>query len=258
MRNAIFCLITFAGLAAAQSVGTLSITSAAEVIGTVSPNSLATAWGSGFTTQSPPAPSLPLPTVLGGVSVQVTDNSGVATLAPLVFVSAGQINFLVPAQTALGTATFRVLQGSTVVAQGTAPVQAVAPAVFTIVRSRVAAALAVQTIAPNGPQTVFPVFSCSGLVPTPCVPVPLYLGVDTPLAIELFATGVSGASGQPTVTATIAGQPVPVLYAGPQNQYPGLDQVNISVPLTLRSIGIVNIILTVNGVAADPVQVLIQ
>jgi len=44
----------------------------------------------------------------------------------------------------------------------------------------------------------------------------------------------------------------------PQNQYPGLDQVNIPLVLGLRGAGTVNVALTVDGVASNPVRIAIQ
>jgi uncharacterized protein (TIGR03437 family) len=53
---------------------------------------------------------VPLPTTLGGVQVKVKDAAGVERNAPLFFVSAGQINFLVPQGTGNGTANLTVLR----------------------------------------------------------------------------------------------------------------------------------------------------
>jgi uncharacterized protein (TIGR03437 family) len=60
------------------------------------------------------------------------------------------------------------------------------------------------------------------------------------------------------VSVTIGGVAVPVFYAGAQGTYPGLDQVNIVLPLQLRGKGEVDLILTVDGQAANPVRIAIQ
>jgi uncharacterized protein (TIGR03437 family) len=44
---------------------------------------------------------------------------------------------------------------------------------------------------------------------------------------------------------------VPVTFAGPQSAYPGLDQVNISIPPALRGRGEVDVVVTVGGVASN-------
>jgi uncharacterized protein (TIGR03437 family) len=51
---------------------------------------------------------------------------------------------------------------------------------------------------------------------------------------------------------------VPVLYAGAQNVYPGLDQVNVQLSGSLRGLGTADLILTVDGQAANTVRIAIQ
>jgi uncharacterized protein (TIGR03437 family) len=73
--------------------------------------------------------------------------------------------------------------------------------------------------------------------------------------LALFGTGIRGGS---PVTATVNGTTAPVSYAGPQLDYPGLDQVNIGLPASLAGSGNVAIQVTVKGVAANMVNVVIQ
>jgi uncharacterized protein (TIGR03437 family) len=49
-----------------------------------------------------------------------------------------------------------------------------------------------------------------------------------------------------------------VTYAGPAGAGTGLDQVNLVIPAKLAGAGNVNIQLTTEGIAANPVQVTIQ
>jgi uncharacterized protein (TIGR03437 family) len=51
---------------------------------------------------------------------------------------------------------------------------------------------------------------------------------------------------------------VPVLYAGPQPEFAGLDQVNIALTLNLRGMGETELILTVDGVASNTTRINIQ
>lgn len=67
-------------------------------------------------------------------------------------------------------------------------------------------------------------------------------------------TGIRGRSLLENVKVTIGGLDAPVQYAGPQNEYPGLDQVNVAIPKALRGRGQVDLLLTVDGVAANPVR----
>ena len=244
------CLLPFA--AQAQLVPRLAVGSAASGATTIAPDSIASAYGLDLTSQTQSATSLPLPTSLAGITVQVTDSMGAMNLAGLIFASPSQINFVVPAATAAGTATVQVMSGSREVSVGQVEIQAAAPGLFAMNSAGVAAALAVRTIAPSGPQTVFPTFQCSQGT---CTNVVLNLGVDTPLFLELYGTGIGSSHN---VTATINGQAAQVQYAGPQSQFPGLDQVNVPLSLALRGAGIVPVVVTVDGHSSNTVFIDVQ
>jgi uncharacterized protein (TIGR03437 family) len=48
------------------------------------------------------------------------------------------------------------------------------------------------------------------------------------------------------------------MYAGPQGQYPGLDQVNVILPIALRGSSLVSVTVAADGVQSNPVQLSIQ
>jgi uncharacterized protein (TIGR03437 family) len=75
---------------------------------------------------------------------------------------------------------------------------------------------------------------------------------DRPVYVSLYGTGLRGGS---TFAVTIGGTPVPVTYAGAQGQFAGLDQVNIRLPGTLRGKGEVDLIVRVDGAAANTVRI---
>jgi uncharacterized protein (TIGR03437 family) len=56
------------------------------------------------------------------------------------------------------------------------------------------------------------------------------------------------------VEGYVAGQSVPVLYAGPVAAYPGLDQVNIAIPQSLAGAGDVLVYLVADGAASNVVS----
>jgi uncharacterized protein (TIGR03437 family) len=60
------------------------------------------------------------------------------------------------------------------------------------------------------------------------------------------------------VTCTIAGQSVPVTYAGPQPQFPGLDQVDVLLPASLKGAGQVRVSITADGVVSNDVALMFQ
>jgi uncharacterized protein (TIGR03437 family) len=56
----------------------------------------------------------------------------------------------------------------------------------------------------------------------------------------------------------IAGQDVPVRYAGATGHFPGLDEVTVEVPRSLAGIGDADVVLTADGQTASPVRIHIQ
>jgi len=234
-----------------------AVQSAAAPSSTVAPDSLASLYGANLAAGIAQAASQPLPTTLGGVTLTVTDAAGTPRPAPLVYVSPSQINFEVPDGTVAGPATFAVTNGSaTQTVTGTA--QPVAPTLFSMngTGSGVAAATAVAVQAANPQlQSPVPVFQCTN---SGCVAVPINLGVDTPIYVSFYGTGIRNRSSLANVTVTINGTSVPVTYAGPSPNYAGLDQVNAALVLSLRGSGQSNVVLTVDGQTSNTVTINIQ
>jgi len=139
------------------------------VVYRLAPESIAVAYGQNLASGIALASESPLPTMLGGVTITVTDGAGVSRPAGLYYVSPGQIDYLMPAGTAPGVATVTV--GKTASA---ALISSVAPGLFTANGNGkgVAAAIAVR-VASNGAQVPVPVYQCGG---AGCVSVPHGLG----------------------------------------------------------------------------------
>ena len=244
MTRLIALILLAASAAAAQAVVTLS---AASFSGTVAPDSIASAFGSSLAVRIQAATTVPLPTALAGTTVRVIDSSGADRLAPLYFVSPGQVNFLIPAGTAAGQARIIVRNEEGHTASGTVNVERVAPGLFTANTNGQGTAAAIAVMASRRRLT----FDC-GTTPGNCLPLPLDLSADT--VVELYGTGIRGRTA---VAATVDGASAAVLFAGPQNQYPGLDQVNIGLPRALAGRGLVELRLTVDGKPANRVSLLL-
>jgi uncharacterized protein (TIGR03437 family) len=231
------------------------VTSSAATTSAVAPGSIATLFGSNLAAVTAHANILPLPVSLGGAALNETDAAGVARQAGLVYASPSQINFVVPDGTSPGIATFQATNGSTS-QTFTTTVQAVVPTLYSMssTGTGVAAATAIQVQAAN-PQLQGPVavFQCPAA--GACTSVPIVLGIDTPIFISFYGTGIRGKSALANVHMTIGGTSVQVLYAGPQPTYPGLDQVNIALPLNLRGAGESNVVLTVDGQVSNTVTI---
>jgi uncharacterized protein (TIGR03437 family) len=109
--------------------------------------------------------------------------------------------------------------------------------------------------APNGSQTALPVYQC-GSTAGSCTPAPLNTGTaGTHLVLALYGTGIRGRSALGSVICYIGGVGVPVDYAGPQPQYEGLDQVNVTVPASLAGSGQTSLYLVVDGQTSNTVTI---
>lgn len=243
--------------ASAQSGGTLTNVSMASYGPIVAPDSIASAWGTNLTTGTAAANGLPLLTFLGNTQVSIVDSKGVMVSAPLYLASPGQINYVVPSTVALGRATVTVTSGSAT-NTGALQVSNVAPAIITANGSgKGVPAAQVLRVTSAGAATYESPFQSSGNPPS-FVTTPIRLSGTDQVYLTLFASGVRRHSLNP-VQATIGGVKVPVLYAGAQSQFPGLDQINLGpLPSSLAGKGEVDLIITVDGVPANTVRVALQ
>ena len=107
-----------------------SVSAASLALGFVAPESVVSGFGANLSTATESASSIPLPTTLAGVSISVRDRTGSERLAPLFYVSPGQLNYQIPPGTAIGEATVSVLGGGNTVASGNLQVAPLAPALF--------------------------------------------------------------------------------------------------------------------------------
>jgi uncharacterized protein (TIGR03437 family) len=225
--------------------------SAADWAPHLAPGSIGVVLGTGLATTTAVNHDNPAPEVLGGVRVRVLDGDGRVANAQLLYVSPGQINFVMPVgpgdngATVLGYATITVDNGSGTPEEAQSVLaQPVAPAFFTADGSGTGAPLGyVVRTHPDQTQTSTPVFSCSG---NQCQPAAIDLSGDDPASLVLFGTGLRGTAfvsalnrynAYCTLTAGQTGANLVPDYIGPQGQYPGLDQVNIPLPSTLRGVG---------------------
>jgi len=252
---AVVCLVTLSGaVGMADPPKTLAIINAAGGGTVVASGSIASAFGKQIGVSTESAHSLPLPTILGGASVSVMDSAKVSRLAPLFYVSPNQINFVVPDATATGVATVTIMNGDPVPTSTTVMVTTVAPGLFTANSqgTGVAAAIAIRRIIATQTDTEIPVFHCDA---NACASAPIDLDDASTVFLSLFGTGIRGRTSLANVSATIGGTSVAVLFAGAQGQFPGLDQVNLMLPLTLKAKGETDVVLTVDGQVANKVRV---
>ncbi|MBL8172977.1 MAG: hypothetical protein JNJ50_32935 [Acidobacteria bacterium] len=236
------------------------ITNAASYLPIASSSAIHSLFGQNLTSSTVIASATPLPTTLGGVTVSLTDKNNVTRTAPLFFVSAGQVNFQLPADTAAGRAKVTVKKQDGSTTTGDLLVKSVAPGMFAAnaTGQGVGSLLALRVDA-TGKQTYLPV-SQYDTAQQRYVPVPLSLGATTDQTyLVLFGTGWRSRSDLPEVQVQVGGSNVPVIFAGAQGDLIGLDQINLGpLPRTLAGRGSVNVVLTVESKRANVITLTIQ
>jgi uncharacterized protein (TIGR03437 family) len=212
----------------------LMAVSAASGVPVLAPASIGSLYGSGFA---------------AGSRVMVED-----VAAEVFFVAAGQINFVVPAGTAPGSRRISVLgPGGERSHSTTVDVRVTAPAVFSANASGqgAVAALALR-LGGDGTRTDVPVFRCSS--PWQCVLQAIELN-EEPVYLSLYGTGFRGAR---EVVVKVDDEAVPAVYAGPQGQFAGLDQINLRLDRSVRTRGERNLTVFADGAASNVVRILLR
>lgn len=226
----------------APTTQTVKTVNAGNYFQTIAPDSIVATFGSQFTPATVNAPSLPLPTSLGGVSVTVNDIA-----AQLLFVSPSQVNFVVPSNVGPGTAMVKVAYNGAVMGTGTVTVDSVSPSTFTASASGQGVAAALTTFDGVSYQ---PVANTNGTARA------LSVGTTArPNYLVLYGTGMRRRSSLSAVSVTIGGMPLPANYLGAHPQLVGVDQVNVMLPQALRGRGDVDVVVTIDGHVSNTAKI---
>jgi uncharacterized protein (TIGR03437 family) len=238
----------------------------------VAPGSIVSIFGTGLSSLPPlVAPVSPpqLPTCLNWMTVSLTDSSGAKNLPlTLSYVSATQIDGVVPPTAATGAATFTISPSSAPNCAGSQPassqtaasqkgsvtVASVAPSLFSAnsTGKGVAAGLFVSDLGVGTPMLV-------ATCPTAgsCTANPLNVSSGTGILV-LYGTGIHNRVNLSDVTVTIGSQSLPAFYAGISPDIPGADQVNVTVPKSLAAAGTVFVTVSIAGSMSNQVTLTIQ
>jgi uncharacterized protein (TIGR03437 family) len=238
---------------------TVSVSAASYSGLALATGSIAAAFGANLATTTQLAPEVPLPTSLAGATVKIKDSSGTERLAPLFFVSPAQINYQNPPGTIAGEATVTITSGDGAVSIGTVQVAPVAPGLFAANADGqgVAAAITLRIRADN--SQVFEPVSRFDSEQNKIVPVPIDLGpASEQVFLVLYGTGIRYRSSLSTVTVNLGGFDAQVGYAGTQDDFIGLDQINVRIPRELAGRGDVFVNLRADGIVANTVLVNIK
>src|SRR5579864_1865996 len=226
----------------AAGATTLYSFSAASFLPSFAPGAIATAFGTG----------------LEGAGVTVEDGAGTLQPATVLFSSSGQINYLLPADAVAGRGALTIRSATGDILSTALQISDVAPGIFSANgNGEGVAAAQVVLIGSDGSQKYVPVTQC-GTAPGSCVAQPIDLGKTGQAALVLYGTGIRGFTSLDNVRCSIGGVSAPILYAGPQNDFQGVDQVNVQIPAELAGRGEVAVRLSVDGQLSNTVTASFQ
>ncbi len=232
-----------AGLKEAECSALSVVSSASFAGGTLAGESIASVFG----------------TDLNATSLRIRDSAGKATIAQLLYVSPEQVNFVMPPGLSNGNGMLTLFRPD-----GTAPssplrLAAVAPGLFTAdANGKGAAAGVAIRVAADNSQVSQPLaqFDSSR---NKYIAAPIDLGSPSDkVFLVLFGTGFRHYSVSSAITVTVGGETSGVSFAGAQGVFPGVDQLNVLLPNSVAGRGEVDVVITVDGIIANPIVVHIK
>lgn len=200
------------------------------------------------------------PLELSGFRAELETASGDVYRARIGFVSEAQVNMLAPDDLPLSvSSTDRVTLRLISEAEGIvgwnamASVARINPGVFSAGNGLAAG----NVLRLRGTQQTM--LSTVQLQGSTIAPLPIDLGPITDrVFLLLYGTGIKNRAALDRVRVTIGGVEAPLIYAGAQGQYEGLDQINVEIPRILAGRGLVPVAVEVEGKSANRVFISIQ
>jgi len=174
-------------------------------------------------------------------------------------ISPTQVNYLIPVGTSPGPAMVTLSSGDGSTATGTVQIANVAPSLFSAnANGQGVAAAIILRVLNNGSQIIEPISNWNADL-NRFVATPIDLGEEgQQVYLVLFGTGIRYRSGLSGLTTSIGGTDATVLYAGAQNDFIGLDQINLLLPRTLVGRGEVDVVVTADGITSNTLRVRIK
>ncbi len=171
----------------------------------------------------------------------VEDAGRIAHPARLLLASPTQINFEVPLQVAPGKVWLKLQRADGTILDVPSEVRTISPGLLTRTGG-IPMGYAVR-LESNGSQSVVPTIDSIWLD-------------DRPTFLTLYASGIRGRSSLGGVQCKIGDTPCSAQYAGPAGEnLPGLDQLNLELPKSLRGKRLLDVQITVDGVSANAVAI---
>ena len=216
------------------------------------------ALGDGSADESARNGSAPLPTLLHGASLTVTDSSGKSRLGGLLYASPTEISFLVPDEVSRGAASVTVRRGDAESDPFLFEVTAVAPGLFSanLDGTGPAWAFAIR-VDSSGAQSTAPLADFDASAGSR-VSVPLNLGPEgDQVYLQMFGTGIRGWESE--LSCTVGGANVEIYSLAPRPDSPGVDQIILGpLPRELAGSDEVEVILVADGRSSNSVTLSIE
>jgi uncharacterized protein (TIGR03437 family) len=235
----------------AQAANYITDVSAADYNGVaLAAGSLVSAFGTALAAEPAAVQRSPLPETMGGVSVKVADSAGTARPAGLYYVSPEQVNYVLPEGTANGLATVTLTTSTGAAVSEKIFVQPVYPSLFTLggVREGAPAGWIYRVRALKW----FDSTSYEAIAKPDGTLIPIDLGPSTDsVYLSVLGTGIRSRPSLDAVRVSFTGSSAAALYAGPQAEMAGLDQINVLLPRELAGQG--EILVTVSMEVGDRV-----
>jgi uncharacterized repeat protein (TIGR01451 family) len=187
----------------------------------VAPDSIAIARGTvlaNTTEHAEPFGNGAFPLTVGGSAVTVNGRR-----AQIIFVSPTQVNFIVPPETALGTAEVIVTNSDGFASRGNVATLSAAPGVFTFGGDGLGDGV---------------ILDANTLLPAPFDP------TNGSLRLIIFSTGVRNGAN---VSVSAGGRTLTVESIVPSPAMPGLDEIHVLVPAEMRGAGKVDLAIRADG-----------
>jgi uncharacterized protein (TIGR03437 family) len=245
----------FLGSTSAAFVPLSAASAASYASDSFAPDELVTLFGSDLAGTQVSALTAPAAT-LGGTRVTVRDSVGIDHSASLLFVAPTQANILMPWDAAFGPATIALTNSEGFKVSAEIVVSPVAPGLFTAGGAGSIPAGQMVRVHADGSSDAPRDLARFDPASQSWVAVPI--NAPNPgdvIYVILYGTGVRHFVSPPT--CTIGPHSVPVAYAGPQDGFAGLDQINVPLPTGLTA-GPVKLSITADGVASNAVTIVIQ
>lgn len=199
-------------------------------------------------------------TNLNGVTVTVQDSAGVIHTTLISYVSPPQVNFFLPPGVANGDATVTYTNSiSGAIGHSYVTIGNVNPGLFSVDATGTGIAYALALRKRPGSLDVYEPTSTRG-ANNEVIPIPIDLGPETDtIILVLFGTGWRNRSLLDNVKVTVGGISCPVIYAGTDgSERIGVDQANVLLPRSLAGRGLVDVVMSADGLTSNTLQVSIR